>query len=72
LIFIFVDGAHSEDYVINDSHIAFKLIKKGGLIVWHDYTAWDDVTMGLDKVAKIHPDINFNHIKMTSLVIAKE
>jgi predicted O-methyltransferase YrrM len=34
---VFVDGAHSYDYVVNDSEIALKLIgSKKGIIVWHD------------------------------------
>jgi predicted O-methyltransferase YrrM len=35
--FVFIDGAHSEDYVKNDTAIALKLVKKsGGVIMWHD------------------------------------
>jgi predicted O-methyltransferase YrrM len=35
--FIFIDGAHSEHYVKNDTEQAIKLIKNtGGIIVWHD------------------------------------
>lgn len=35
--FIFIDGAHSEHYVKNDTEKALQLIKKtGGVIVWHD------------------------------------
>ena len=35
--FIFVDANHLEKFVINDTKIAYHLIKKGGTIVWHDY-----------------------------------
>ena len=35
---IFVDGAHSYDYVLHDSRGALKLLRDGkGLILWHDY-----------------------------------
>lgn len=35
--FVFIDGAHSEEYVKNDTAAAIKLVKKsGGIIVWHD------------------------------------
>ncbi len=35
--FVFIDGAHSEHYVKNDTEKALQLIKKsGGIIVWHD------------------------------------
>lgn len=34
---VFIDGAHSEAYVKNDTYQAIKLIKKsGGIIIWHD------------------------------------
>jgi|GEM_PF-1485180 len=34
---VFIDGAHSEGYVDNDTRIALKLIKAdGGIILWHD------------------------------------
>ena len=34
---IFIDGAHSEEYVENDTIQAMKLLKSdGGMIIWHD------------------------------------
>ncbi|PWT72743.1 MAG: hypothetical protein C5B59_14990 [Bacteroidetes bacterium] len=36
---VFIDGAHSEDYVANDTEKAIRMIRSnenGGLIVWHD------------------------------------
>ena len=35
---IFIDGSHSYSYVKSDSEKALKMIKKGGVILWHDYT----------------------------------
>lgn len=32
----FIDGAHSFDYVKNDSIKAWKMLKCGGIAVWHD------------------------------------
>ena len=34
---VIVDGAHSYDYVVNDSRHAFELLRDGGVILWHDY-----------------------------------
>ena len=35
---VFIDGDHHFDSVVNDTKIAFKLIKKEkGAIIWHDY-----------------------------------
>ena len=34
--FIFVDGAHSYDYVKNDSQKAWQMLRSGGIVAWHD------------------------------------
>jgi predicted O-methyltransferase YrrM len=33
---VFVDGAHSYEYVKNDSEKGLEMLKKGGIIAWHD------------------------------------
>ena len=37
--YIFIDGDHSYHGVKNDTEKALKLLKPGGVIVWHDYAA---------------------------------
>ena len=34
---VFVDASHDEHSVKRDSHLAFRLTEKGGVIVWHDW-----------------------------------
>ena len=34
--FVFVDGAHSADYVRNDSEKGWRMLRPGGVIAWHD------------------------------------
>jgi predicted O-methyltransferase YrrM len=34
---VFIDGDHSEEAVIFESLLAKELVRKGGIIVWHDY-----------------------------------
>lgn len=34
---IFIDGSHRLEDVLADSLIAFEIVAKGGVIVWHDY-----------------------------------
>ena len=34
--FVFVDGAHSYDYVKNDSEKGWRMLRSGGIIAWHD------------------------------------
>jgi hypothetical protein len=35
---VFVDGAHSSDYVRNDTEKGWRMLRNGGVIVWHDCT----------------------------------
>lgn len=37
---VFVDGAHSYNYVRNDTTKALAMLRPGGVILWHDYCAW--------------------------------
>jgi predicted O-methyltransferase YrrM len=34
--FVFVDGAHNEPYVRNDSEKGWRMLRSGGIIAWHD------------------------------------
>jgi hypothetical protein len=54
----FIDGAHSYQYVKSDTENALKCIKKGGLLIWHDYgrEGVNGVTRYLHEVAH-HLDI---------------
>ncbi len=35
---VFVDGAHSYDYVKNDTEKGFRMLRDGGVLAWHDCT----------------------------------
>jgi len=37
--FIFIDGGHSYELIQNDTLQAFKMLKPGGVIIWHDFAA---------------------------------
>ena len=39
--FVFVDGAHSYDYVKSDSEKGWRMLRSGGIIAWHDYRPQD-------------------------------
>jgi hypothetical protein len=47
---VFVDGSHAYDYVMSDSRAAMDLVAEGGVVIWHDYGIWDDVTRALDEL----------------------
>lgn len=43
LDFVFVDGDHAKTSVYADTRIALQLIKRDGVIVWHDFAMNDSV-----------------------------
>jgi hypothetical protein len=67
--FVFIDGSHSYEYVLNDSKKALSLLKKGkGVIVWHDYGGWIGVTKALNELyLKNERFKDLKHIQWTSL-----
>lgn len=67
---MFVDGSHAYEYVISDTENALKLVKKGGVILWHDYTNWVGVREGLNEYYKDKPGFErLIHIGGTSIVM---
>jgi predicted O-methyltransferase YrrM len=46
---VFVDACHEYEYVRNDTDIALRLSRSGGLIIWHDYGSWVGVTRALNE-----------------------
>lgn len=49
---VFIDGAHSHEYVLSDSLNAIKMLHDGkGVILWHDYGgAWTGVTNAINEL----------------------
>jgi predicted O-methyltransferase YrrM len=68
--FIFIDGSHSYEYVLNDSKICLNLLNKTkGIIVWHDYMKWQGVTRALNELYLNVPEFQgMRNINGTSLV----
>jgi predicted O-methyltransferase YrrM len=48
---VFIDGCHRYLYVQSDTNNAVKHLKPGGLIVWHDYGYFKDVSDFVDRIA---------------------
>lgn len=69
---VFVDASHAYEYVLNDSKIALRLLRKGkGVILWHDYNRgvwWPGVTRALDELYQSARDFSkLTHFEGTSL-----
>ncbi len=67
---VFVDGSHAYDYVLSDTYAAMKMVKKGGVIIWHDYGIWDGVTRALEEIED-KEQMGLKNIGGTSLVYWK-
>lgn len=72
---VFVDGSHAYSYVVNDTHVARRLLRDGrGVIVWHDYAdgpaAFTGVIKALHEFQESDPYYrNMRRIQGTSLVV---
>ena len=67
---MFVDGAHSYEYVLSDSDAAHRMVKPGGLILWHDYDSrwFPGVTRALNQLqAQDARFTGIRHIENTAL-----
>lgn len=53
--FVFVDGAHDYQSVRKDTENALRLLRPGGVILWHDYGVAEGVTLCLNELAKDLP-----------------
>ena len=67
---MFVDGAHSFEYVLSDTEAAYQMVKPGGLILWHDYASrwFPGVTRALNRLQS--EDARFRglrHVENTAL-----
>jgi predicted O-methyltransferase YrrM len=63
---IFIDGCHYSDYVRKDTENALQHLRSGGVIVWHDYGEFKDVSRAVDEAAK---QITIHAIRGTRLAI---
>lgn len=64
---VFVDGAHSYEYVRNDTDKALAMVRQGGVIVWHDYCAWYPGVFAY--LHELLPRYPLKHIEGTHLAI---
>ncbi len=63
---VFVDGSHALSYVRSDSAKALRMVKPGGLVLWHDYTPLvPGVFTVLNELARELPLV---HLRGTALV----
>ena len=64
--FVFVDGAHNYEYVKNDSEKGWRMLRQGGIIVWHDCRKQDPGVVRYLLESPFHPA----HVRGTTLAFA--
>jgi predicted O-methyltransferase YrrM len=63
---IFVDGSHAYSYVVSDSRKALRMVKPGGVILWHDYSGEQEgVFRGMNELAQEMP---LMHVEGTTFI----
>ncbi len=65
---VFVDGSHAYSYVLSDAAKAMRMVKPGGIVLWHDYQGPNvagDVFRALNDLAKQVP---LQHLAGTTMV----
>jgi hypothetical protein len=68
---VFVDGSHAYDYVLSDTRAAMGIARKEGVIIWHDYGIWEEVTRAIEEL-KNREGYDLRNIRGTSLVYWKK
>lgn len=69
--FIFIDGAHTYEYVHSDTRCALDLLREGrGTIIWHDYLMVEGLTRALNELAAQEPRLKgMRYIEGTTMTI---
>ena len=49
----FIDGSHIADVVENDTRKAVRLVRSGGLVVWHDFCPLEEVTRACESTRDV-------------------
>jgi predicted O-methyltransferase YrrM len=64
---VFVDACHQYEFVRSDSANALRLVRPGGVVLWHDYElGWPGVVKAVDALRSAHPIV---HVAGTALAL---
>lgn len=66
---VFIDGCHSEPYVLSDSRNAIDHLSPGGVLVWHDYGMIPAVSRVVDQLARESRKIRIFALEGTRLAV---
>ncbi|HYW30212.1 MAG TPA: class I SAM-dependent methyltransferase [Gemmatimonas sp.] len=65
---VFVDGSHARSYVESDSRKAMRIVRPGGLVLWHDYAGSRHAPGVFDTLNALAKSADLQHVRGTTLV----
>ncbi len=68
---VFVDGNHNPPYIQKDTENALKMLKSGGLLIWHDYFGVPGEAVA-DYLNRLSANLPLARIKDTCLAVYKK
>ncbi|HYW52115.1 MAG TPA: class I SAM-dependent methyltransferase [Gemmatimonadaceae bacterium] len=63
---VFVDGSHARSYVLSDSAKALRIVKPGGLVLWHDYAGPHHAPGVFDGLNALVKTLPIRHLRGTT------
>lgn len=66
---VFVDGSHARSYVASDSMKAMRIVKPGGIVLWHDYAGPKHAAGVFDTLNELSQQLKLGRIEGTTLVM---
>jgi hypothetical protein len=65
---VFVDGSHAKSYVESDSRKALRMVRPGGVVLWHDYRGPRKAKGVFQALNELAREIPLVHISGTALI----
>jgi predicted O-methyltransferase YrrM len=66
---VFIDGSHAYSYVESDTQKALRMLRPGGVIVWHDYRWPGGSAKGVyEYLNRLRAELPLKHLRGTNMV----
>lgn len=66
---VFVDGSHAQSYVESDSAKAMRIVRPGGLVLWHDYAGPRHAPGVYAALNALSQRVPLHHVRGTTFVV---
>jgi hypothetical protein len=65
---VFVDGSHAYSYVLSDAAKAMKMVRPGGIVLWHDYQGPNTAGDVFKALNHLRESVPLQHLAGTTMV----